>query len=90
MSTLPNKHGILERLKNKVGDTLLQLSPLPATDAERIMKVLLESTDRQVTLPQWRLIQEAFQHCTLPLFITLTFQVRLSELNKETRIVIGQ
>ncbi|KAK7499076.1 hypothetical protein BaRGS_00009623 [Batillaria attramentaria] len=74
MSTIPGKHGILDRLKNKVQDSVMQLPPLPATDAERIMKVLLEATNRQVTLPQWRIVQEAFQHCTLPLFITLTFQ----------------
>ncbi|KAL8605123.1 hypothetical protein ACOMHN_018924 [Nucella lapillus] len=75
VSALPNKYGILNRLKAKTDNSLLlQLSPLPATDAERIMKVLLDGASRQVTLPQWRLIQQAFQHCTLPLFITLTFQ----------------
>ena len=75
ISSIPD-HAVSERLVSKVKlDNVLELPELPATDAELIMKVLLENADRQVTLPQWRIIQEAFKHCTLPLFITLTFQV---------------
>ncbi|XP_012940861.1 uncharacterized protein LOC101863359 [Aplysia californica] len=74
VSTLPRKLDILSRLMNKIDYPMIEVCPLPASDCEAIIKVMLDSANRSVTLPQWRIIQEAFQKCTLPLYITLTFQ----------------
>jgi negative regulator of sigma E activity len=78
VSTVPDQHGILDRLQSKVhSDNVLQLVELPPTHAELIIKVLLDTAGRQVTLQQWQLIRDVFRRCTLPLFINLTFQASL-------------
>ncbi|XP_041349350.1 NACHT and WD repeat domain-containing protein 2-like [Gigantopelta aegis] len=74
VSTLPVKAAILERLQSKISDNYIEVTSLPFSDCLHIMKVLLELTDRDISYSQWKLVKEAFEHCTLPLFITLTFQ----------------
>ena len=74
VSTLPAKATILDRLRSKISDNYIQVTSLPFSDCLHVMNVLLELTDRDITYSQWKLVKEAFEHCTLPLFITLTFQ----------------
>ncbi|GFO41156.1 NACHT and WD repeat domain-containing protein 1 [Plakobranchus ocellatus] len=74
VSTLPARRSILDRLISKIKQPMIEVDALPPSDCEQIFKVLLEASNRSVTLHQYRVIQEAFTHCTLPLFITLTFE----------------
>ncbi|XP_046361543.2 NACHT and WD repeat domain-containing protein 2-like [Haliotis rufescens] len=74
VSTLPEKHGILDKLRNKIAHNFLEVSPLPQTDCKQVMRALLEHSGRAISYPQWRIVEKAFTFCTLPLFITLTFQ----------------
>ncbi|XP_067664530.1 NACHT and WD repeat domain-containing protein 2-like [Haliotis asinina] len=74
VSTLPEKHGILEKLRNKIDYNFLEVTPLPQTDCKQVMRALLEHSGRAISYPQWRIVEKAFTYCTLPLFITLTFQ----------------
>ncbi|ESO91580.1 hypothetical protein LOTGIDRAFT_96945, partial [Lottia gigantea] len=52
----------------------VEVKPLPSKDCEQIIRTLMERSNRKVTYEQWKLIMKAFESCTLPLFVTLTYQ----------------
>ncbi|XP_055957735.1 NACHT and WD repeat domain-containing protein 2-like [Patella vulgata] len=74
VSTIPFKFKILDRLMNRIQDNFIHTQPLPTKDCEDIVKILLDRSQRKVTYEQWKTIRKSFQSCTLPLFVTLTFE----------------
>ncbi|CAG2228574.1 unnamed protein product [Mytilus edulis] len=63
----------LTRLVHKCPDNIVDIIPLSNTDCENVMKVMMNKERRSVSYDQWKLVQNAFQNCTLPLFVKIVF-----------------
>ena len=47
----------------------------------KVMKLWMKNAGRNMTNYQWRVVANAFDHCTLPIFCKLVFQVTITKLN---------
>lgn len=80
VSTLPDMYGILKTLRAKlpVRDCFVEVNPLEQTLCQSILKSLLNEKGRDLTPGQWGIVNEAFQKCSLPIFVHLVFHEVLS------------
>ncbi|XP_078534484.1 NACHT and WD repeat domain-containing protein 2 [Lissotriton helveticus] len=76
LSTLPNKHGILQKLRCLIheDDNYIELIPRDRKMCSQILKHQLLRVKRKVTSGQQIYVNEAFSKCTLPMFVNLTFR----------------
>ncbi|KAK9399177.1 NACHT and WD repeat domain-containing protein 2 [Crotalus adamanteus] len=76
LSTLPNKHGILQKLKSLIydEDNYIELTARDRKMCSQFLKHQLLQVKRKVTSGQQIYVNEAFSKCTLPMFVNLTFQ----------------
>ncbi|KAM4706593.1 NACHT and WD repeat domain-containing protein 2 [Discoglossus pictus] len=76
ISTLPNKHGILQKLRCLIHneDNYIELIPRDRKTCSQILKHQLLRVKRKVTSGQQIYVNEAFSRCTLPMFVNLTFR----------------
>ncbi|MEE6462291.1 hypothetical protein FKM82_001542 [Ascaphus truei] len=76
ISTLPNKHGILQKLRCLIHneDNYIELIPRDRKMCSQILKHQLLRVKRKVTSGQQIYVNEAFSRCTLPMFVNLTFR----------------
>ncbi|KAM4808251.1 NACHT and WD repeat domain-containing protein 2 [Rhinophrynus dorsalis] len=76
ISTLPNKHGILQKLRCLIQneDNYIELIPRDRKMCSQILKHQLLRVKRKVTSGQQIYVNEAFSRCTLPMFVNLTFR----------------
>ncbi|KAE8629352.1 hypothetical protein XENTR_v10000453 [Xenopus tropicalis] len=76
ISTLPNKHGILQKLRCLIHneDSYIELIPRDKKMCSQILKHQLLRVKRKVTSGQQIYVNEAFSKCTLPMFVNLTFR----------------
>lgn len=62
------------RMQHKCAENIIEIPSFSNTDCENVMKVMTNKSRRSVSYDQWKLVQNAFQNCTLPLFIKLVFE----------------
>uniref|UniRef100_A0A8D0GI68 NACHT and WD repeat domain-containing protein 2 n=1 Tax=Sphenodon punctatus TaxID=8508 RepID=A0A8D0GI68_SPHPU len=76
MSTLPNKHGILQKLRCLIHeeDNYIELISRDRKMFSQVLKHQLLRVKRKVTSGQQIYVNEAFSKCTLPMFVNLTFR----------------
>ncbi|XP_053922228.1 NACHT and WD repeat domain-containing protein 2 isoform X2 [Cuculus canorus] len=76
LSTLPNKHGILQKLRCLIHeeDNYIELTARDRKMCSQILKHQLLRVKRKVTSGQQIYVNEAFSKCTLPMFVNLTFR----------------
>nr|XP_060633820.1 NACHT and WD repeat domain-containing protein 2 isoform X1 [Anolis sagrei ordinatus] len=76
LSTLPNKHGILQKLRCLIHneDNYIELMPRDRKMCSQVLKQQLLQVKRKVTSGQQIYVNEAFSRCTLPMFVNLTFR----------------
>ncbi|CAM5109192.1 unnamed protein product [Eretmochelys imbricata] len=76
MSTLPNKHGILQKLRCLIHeeDNYIELISRDRKMCSQVLKHQLLRVKRKVTSGQQIYVNEAFSKCTLPMFVNLTFR----------------
>ena len=55
-------------------NNFLEVKPLGEELAYKVMKLWMESAGRDLNNYQWRVVANAFDHCTLPIFCKLVFQ----------------
>ena len=75
VSTLPDMHGILDRLRAKLPSAacFVELQPLEQALCQSILKALLNDKGRDLSQLQWKIVTEAFVECSLPIFVHLVF-----------------
>ncbi|KAM6345662.1 NACHT and WD repeat domain-containing protein 2 [Podargus strigoides] len=76
LSTLPNKHGILQKLRCLIHeeDNYVELTARDRKMCSQVLKHQLLRVKRKVTSGQQIYVNEAFSKCTLPMFVNLTFR----------------
>ena len=76
LSTLPNKHGILQKLRCLIHeeDNYIELIPRDRKMCSQVLKHQLLRVKRKVTSGQQIYVNNAFSKCTLPMFVNLTFR----------------
>ncbi|XP_075786717.1 NACHT and WD repeat domain-containing protein 2 [Pelodiscus sinensis] len=76
MSTLPSKHGILQKLRCLIHeeDNYIELITRDRKMCSQVLKHQLLHVKRKVTSGQQIYVNEAFSKCTLPMFVNLTFR----------------
>ncbi|NXN96066.1 NWD2 protein, partial [Rhinopomastus cyanomelas] len=76
LSTLPNKHGILQKLRCLIHeeDNYVELTARDRKVCSQVLKHQLLRVKRKVTSGQQIYVNEAFSKCTLPMFVNLTFR----------------
>ncbi|XP_010074433.1 PREDICTED: NACHT and WD repeat domain-containing protein 2 [Pterocles gutturalis] len=76
LSTLPNKHGILQKLRCLIHeeDSYIELTARDRKMCSQVLKHQLLRVKRKVTSGQQIYVNEAFSKCTLPMFVNLTFR----------------
>uniref|UniRef100_A0A6I8NWK5 NACHT and WD repeat domain containing 2 n=1 Tax=Ornithorhynchus anatinus TaxID=9258 RepID=A0A6I8NWK5_ORNAN len=76
LSTLPNKHGLLQKLRSLIptADHYLDLVPGDRRLCSRVLKQQLLRVKRKVTSGQQIYVNEALSCCALPMFVNLTFR----------------
>ncbi|XP_059674147.1 NACHT and WD repeat domain-containing protein 2 [Gavia stellata] len=76
LSTLPNKHGILQKLRCLIheDDNYIELTARDRKMCSQVLKHQLLRVKRKVTSGQQIYVNEAFSKCTLPMFVNLTFR----------------
>ncbi|KFM08130.1 Leucine-rich repeat and WD repeat-containing protein KIAA1239, partial [Aptenodytes forsteri] len=76
LSTLPNKHGILQKLRCLIHeeDNYIELTAKDRKMCSQVLKHQLLRVKRKVTSGQQIYVNEAFSKCTLPMFVNLTFR----------------
>ncbi|XP_043919383.1 NACHT and WD repeat domain-containing protein 2 [Protopterus annectens] len=76
LSTLPNKHGILQKLKSLIQDreNYVEIAPRDRRMCSQILKHQLLRVKRKVTSGQQIYVNEALSKCTLPMFVNLIFR----------------
>ncbi|NWR62655.1 NWD2 protein, partial [Bucorvus abyssinicus] len=76
LSTLPNKHGILQKLRCLIHeeDNYIELMARDRKMCSQVLKHQLLRVKRKVTSGQQIYVNEAFSRCTLPMFVNLTFR----------------
>ncbi|MGH0177073.1 UNVERIFIED_CONTAM: hypothetical protein FKN15_074573, partial [Acipenser sinensis] len=76
VSTLPNKHGILQKMRCLIHDedNYVELTQRDRKMCSQILKHQLLKVKRKVTSGQQIYVNEALAKCTLPMFINLIFR----------------
>uniref|UniRef100_A0A8C4RR55 NACHT and WD repeat domain containing 2 n=3 Tax=Erpetoichthys calabaricus TaxID=27687 RepID=A0A8C4RR55_ERPCA len=76
ISTLPNKHGILQKMRCLIHDedNYIELMPRDRKMCSQILKHQLLKVKRKVTSGQQIYVNEALAKCTLPMFVNLIFR----------------
>ncbi|XP_029445447.1 NACHT and WD repeat domain-containing protein 2 [Rhinatrema bivittatum] len=76
VSTLPNKHGILQKLRCLIQEeeNYIELIPRDRKICSQILKHQLLRVKRKVTSGQQIYVNEALSKCTLPMFVNLIFR----------------
>ncbi|XP_075356017.1 NACHT and WD repeat domain-containing protein 2 isoform X2 [Mycteria americana] len=76
LSTLPNKYGILQKLRCLIHeeDNYIELTARDRKMCSQVLKHQLLRVKRKVTSGQQIYVNEAFSKCTLPMFVNLTFR----------------
>ncbi|NWJ05221.1 NWD2 protein, partial [Crypturellus undulatus] len=76
LSTLPNKYGILQKLRCLIHeeDNYIELTSRDRKMCSQVLKHQLLRVKRKVTSGQQIYVNEAFSKCTLPMFVNLTFK----------------
>ncbi|XP_018590871.1 NACHT and WD repeat domain-containing protein 2 [Scleropages formosus] len=76
VSTLPNKHGILQRLRCLIQDEsrYVELTQRDRKMCSQTLKQQLLAIKRKVTSGQQIYVNEALAKCTLPMFVNLIFR----------------
>ena len=80
VSTLPDIHGILERLRSKLPSAacFVEVQPLEQAVCQSILKALLNEKGRDLSPVQWDIVSAAFEECSLPIYVHLVFHEVLS------------
>ncbi|CAK7294802.1 NACHT and WD repeat domain-containing protein 2 isoform X1 [Vulpes vulpes] len=76
LSTLPNRHGILQKLRCLIHEeaNYIELIPRDRKMCSQVLKHQLLRVKRKVTSGQQIYVNNAFSKCTLPMFVNLTFR----------------
>ena len=75
VSTLPQQHGILNRLGSKLPDErFLEVPILGEQLSSQLLNDWLLKSNRTLTSPQRSVVTNAFQKCSLPLYVKLVFE----------------
>ncbi|XP_033870299.2 NACHT and WD repeat domain-containing protein 2-like isoform X1 [Acipenser ruthenus] len=76
VSTLPNKHGILQKMRCLIHDedNYVELTQRDRKMCSQILKHQLLKVKRKVTSGQQIYVNEALAKCTLPMFVNLIFR----------------
>ncbi|XP_048092639.1 NACHT and WD repeat domain-containing protein 2 isoform X2 [Alosa alosa] len=76
VSTLPNKHGILQKLRSLIHDEFryVELIQRDRKACSQTLKQQLLSVKRKVTSGQQIYVNEALAKCTLPMFVNLIYR----------------
>uniref|UniRef100_H3AQX2 NACHT and WD repeat domain-containing protein 2 n=2 Tax=Latimeria chalumnae TaxID=7897 RepID=H3AQX2_LATCH len=76
MSTLPNKHGILQKLRCLIHEkeNYIELVPRDRKMCSQILKHQLLRVKRKVTSGQQIYVNKVLSKCTLPMFVNLIFR----------------
>ncbi|XP_017680183.1 PREDICTED: NACHT and WD repeat domain-containing protein 2 [Lepidothrix coronata] len=76
LSTLPNKHGILQKLRCLIHEesNYIELTARDRKTCSQVLKHQLLRVKRKVTSGQQIYVNQAFSKCTLPMFVNLTFR----------------
>lgn len=74
VSCSSNRERLCACLLDKCKDSVFYLNPLNSTDCERIFRAMLSSSWRSVTYEQMSIVKDAFQVCTLPLFLSMAIE----------------
>ncbi|MBN3281948.1 NWD2 protein, partial [Polyodon spathula] len=76
VSTLPNKHGILQKIRCLIHDedNYVELTQRDRKMCSQILKHQLLKVKRKVTSGQQIYVNEALAKCTLPMFVNLIFR----------------
>lgn len=76
VSTLPNKHGMLQKLKSLIHDedNYIELTARERKMCSQVLKHQLLQVKRKVTSGQQIYVNDALSKCTLPMFVNLTFR----------------
>ncbi|XP_066576070.1 NACHT and WD repeat domain-containing protein 2 [Amia ocellicauda] len=76
ISTLPNKHGILQKLRCLIHDenNYIELMQRDRKMCSQVLKHQLLNVKRKVTSGQQIYVNEALAKCTLPMFVNLIFR----------------
>uniref|UniRef100_A0A1I8JC45 NACHT domain-containing protein n=1 Tax=Macrostomum lignano TaxID=282301 RepID=A0A1I8JC45_9PLAT len=81
LSTLPDMFGILDTcrlvLENDAA-CFVEVRALEPSLCSEIVRAMLESRGRCLTDPQWSVLRDAFQACSLPIYMNLLFNQALS------------
>lgn len=80
VSTLPEDHGLLSKLKNKIPQEshFIEVPPLEESTCMRILDNWLSNSKRQITFHQRKVVKNVIAQCQNPLFLKLTFDEILS------------
>uniref|UniRef100_A0A4W3IE44 NACHT and WD repeat domain containing 2 n=1 Tax=Callorhinchus milii TaxID=7868 RepID=A0A4W3IE44_CALMI len=76
LSTLPNKHGILQKLRSLFQDdeNYIELTQRDRKMCSQLLKQQLLRVKRKVTSGQQIYVNEALSKCTLPMFVNLIYR----------------
>ena len=76
VSTLPTDSNILQQLRSKITeeDRYIDIPPLGPKVCGDILECWLRKSGRMLQFRQWQLVREAFEQCSLPLFLDLTYR----------------
>jgi hypothetical protein len=78
LSVNSDNEDCLTRMRHKCPDSIVDIPPFTNTDCENVMKVMMNNQKRNASYDQWKIVQKAFQKCTLPVYVRLVFEeVRL-------------
>ena len=78
LSVNSDNEDCLTRMRHKCPNSLVDIPPFTNTDCENVMKVMMNNQKRNASYDQWKIVQKAFQKCTLPVYVRLVFEeVRL-------------
>uniref|UniRef100_A0A1I8G4P0 NACHT domain-containing protein n=1 Tax=Macrostomum lignano TaxID=282301 RepID=A0A1I8G4P0_9PLAT len=81
LSTLPDMFGILDTCRLLLENDeacFVEVRALEPSLCSKIVRAMLESRGRCLTDPQWSVLRDAFQVCSLPIYMNLLFNQALS------------
>ena len=75
VSTLPSLYNILLTLKRRIRDkNFVRIQSLGDKLGLEILTTWLDKNDRKLSVGQFDLVKEAFEKCSLPLFVRLLYE----------------
>ncbi|CAF3624005.1 unnamed protein product [Rotaria sp. Silwood1] len=75
VSTLPGIYNILNTLRNLIDsqENFIQIKPLGVELGKTVLKAWLARQHRTISEPQWALVHERLDECSIPLYVKLVF-----------------